>query len=187
MAGRPGLVLILLRPGHCCPGRQIAAEHPVAGFARHNHVNAVAGLLFHVVGILPPGDLVFEVVPLGSRAAISASSAAISARLSMKILTVGASMMVMAIMTTARASIRPENALAGTGSWFSPAPRRPADSAWWPAAGRTGRQPALPAAPLALPRLRRAGFAAGAFRARRRLCASAAGSCRCCRRRNPRG
>src|SRR6478609_6450973 len=44
--------------------------------------------------------------------------AAISARLSMKIFTVGASMMVMATITTASASMRPENALAGTGARF---------------------------------------------------------------------
>ena len=47
---------------------------------------------------------------------MSAWSAAISARFSKKILTVGASMMVMAIMTTSSASMRPEKALAGTGS-----------------------------------------------------------------------
>src|SRR4029453_18021493 len=52
-------------------------------------------------------------------AAISFSSAAISARFSKKIFTVGASMTVMAIITTAKASMRPEKARAGTGAWSS--------------------------------------------------------------------
>src|SRR4051794_12010544 len=57
--------------------------------------------------------------------------AAISARLSMKIFTVGASMMVMATITTASASMRPENALAGTGSRF-PSPAVTADDPDFP-------------------------------------------------------
>src|SRR5512134_1663921 len=58
---------------------------------------------------------------------MSAWSAAISARFSKKILTVGASMMVMAIMTTSSASMRPEKALAGTGC--SPAGAAPCPEA----------------------------------------------------------
>ncbi len=81
-------------------------------------------------------------------AAMSACRAAISARLSRKILTVGASRMVMAIMTTPRASSRPENALAGTGSRDSSGP---------PAAVRSGVLP--PVFPPAFPAGRVAGFA----------------------------